>query len=158
MRVRRKKITAKIIDARHLHFGLLSALLLTLFPLFSQTEISDDIIPIAELNSRNSAFKQLERAVQNSYRVIALNSGKKDGKEAVPVSFFSYFAGKEETLLMIAARCSIRYETIATLNRISSPQMNISGTTILIPSCPGLFIPDKPKTPFESLLKKNAFH
>lgn len=101
---------------------------------------------ISELSSANVLFKQFSQEIENSYKQIARSA------EPVDVLFFKYTALSSDTLLTIAARCVLPYETIATLNRINGSDASIEGKTLLLPTCPGLFLPFDPKTPLEILL------
>jgi len=52
----------------------------------------------------------------------------------------------------ISARCNIPYGTLASLNRLSHAEDMANGTVLLLPSAPGIFIPENPKTDLERLL------
>ncbi len=54
--------------------------------------------------------------------------------------------------MTIAARCAIPYDSIASLNRIPSAQYELAGSTILLPTVPGLYVPETASTPLETLL------
>lgn len=101
---------------------------------------------ISELSSTNILFKQFSQEIENSYKKIARTV------EPVDLLFFKYTAKPSDTLITIAARCVLPYETLATLNRINSSNALIAGMTLLLPTCPGLFLPSDPKTPLEILL------
>jgi hypothetical protein len=59
---------------------------------------------------------------------------------------------EEDSLLSVAARLSVSYDSIASLNRIPSSRENLAGRIIVIPSLPGLYLPDAAETSFEHLL------
>lgn len=101
---------------------------------------------LTELSSKNILFKQFSEEIENSYKKLARSS------EPVDILFFSYKALPSDTLISISARCVLPYETIATLNRLPSTDTSIAGKTLLLPTCPGLFLPSDPKTPLEILL------
>jgi len=71
---------------------------------------------------------------------------------ASSLTIYSYTPGDDEGLLAIAARCNIPYGTLATLNRLSHSEDMLSGRAILLPSMPGIFIPERPGTDLERLL------
>ncbi len=101
---------------------------------------------ITELSSKNLLFKQFSQEVENSYKLIASSS-----EQIIPL-FFSYTSTSSDTLLTISSRCTLPYETVATLNRINGNDVSLDGKVLLLPTCPGLFLPSDPKTPLEILL------
>ena len=102
---------------------------------------------ITELSSQNPVFIQYQQDVEEANKALA-------SKKEPVLSFYTYRACKTDSLFSIAARCSIPYETIATLNSISDTQENISAKTLILPSIAGVFIPYKPLTAVEILLAK----
>lgn len=113
--------------------------------IFSQTSNQTYFPSIIELSSKDPVFKQYCQDVELNYKKIA--------KEEDLFSFFyTYTPKSEDTLLSISSRCNIPYETIATINRISSIHSDVSNKTLYLPTCPGLFITQKPLTTIENLL------
>lgn len=108
-----------------------------------------DAIPrIPALESSDPVFSQYSDDVSEAR--IALATGK--AGERPPIHIYVYTAGKGDTLLAIAARCSVPYDAIASLNRIASMQDSIAGKNLLLPTLPGLYLPDKAENAFETLL------
>jgi murein DD-endopeptidase MepM/ murein hydrolase activator NlpD len=70
----------------------------------------------------------------------------------LPVRFYAYKMREEDSLLSVAARLSVSYDSIASLNRIPSIRENLAGRILVIPSLPGLYLPDAAETSFEHLL------
>jgi murein DD-endopeptidase MepM/ murein hydrolase activator NlpD len=70
----------------------------------------------------------------------------------LPLGLYSYLVQKGDTILDIAAMCSIPYDSIVTLNRIASIQEPIEGRILLLPTVPGLYLPEKANSTFENLL------
>ena len=103
---------------------------------------------IQSLSSDNPVFEQYCDDVQSARIAIA---NAKPG-DALPVSMYAYTATANDTLLTIAARCSIPYDAIASLNRISSLKEALTGRTLMIPTLPGLYLPDKAESTLENLL------
>ena len=113
-----------------------------LFSLFSQQYYPR----IQKLQVSDLLFVQLEQDIAASYKALAAGE--------VPVlKVYSYIATETDDLLSIASRCSIPYETIATLNRLSSADAKLSGRKLLLPSCPGLFLPEISITPLEHIME-----
>jgi murein DD-endopeptidase MepM/ murein hydrolase activator NlpD len=108
-----------------------------------------DAIPkIPALESSDPVFSQYSDDVSEARIALAT---EKVG-ERPPIHIYAYTAKKDDTLLAIAARCSVPYDAIASLNRIASMQDSIAGKTLLLPTLPGLYLPDKAENTFENLL------
>jgi hypothetical protein len=58
-----------------------------------------------------------------------------------------------EDILSLAARCNIPYDALITLNRLPHLADFDGSGIMLLPSIPGLFIPETPKTDLELLLR-----
>lgn len=105
---------------------------------------------IPELSSRNPVFARYMQEIEYAYQCIAA------GRE-IPLVFYQYTVKENETLLQIAARCSIPYEQIALLNTIPVIDTVLTGTTIYLPNAPGLFVPEYPETAIGTLVKKRLY-
>jgi hypothetical protein len=103
---------------------------------------------IPSLVSSDPVFRQYCDDVEEARKAIASTATGK----TVPVRLYSYRATSSDTLLTIAARCSIPYDAIASLNRIASMQESLEGRTLIIPALPGLYLPDKAVNTLENLL------
>lgn len=79
----------------------------------------------------------------------ALAAGK-TGKD-LPFRFYLYTVKKEDSLLKIAARCSVPYDSIVTLNRIESIETEITGKMLILPTLPAVYLPDIPVSSIEKL-------
>jgi hypothetical protein len=104
---------------------------------------------IARLDSRDPVFRQYTEAVDLSRRLIY---GKKENPRVLAenLRIYSYTLSENDDILGLAARCNIPYAGIATLNRIShSASMP---ETVLLPSVPGIFIPETPFNDLEQLM------
>ncbi|MCI5830564.1 MAG: M23 family metallopeptidase [Treponema sp.] len=108
-------------------------------------DIQQFIPEIEELSSLNFLFAQYQQDVQNANK----NYYREKENELI---FYRYKAKNDETLISIASRCSIRQDTLATINSISESKEIVAGKTLLLPSCDGLYIPLKPENYFELLL------
>ncbi|MDR1507834.1 MAG: M23 family metallopeptidase [Treponema sp.] len=125
---------------------LLPALLLfrAVFPAWG-----GDFPVITRLDSRDPVFRQYVEAVDLSRRLVY---GKREDpkKLAENLRIYSYVLSDADDILSLAARCNIPYAGIATLNRISHPES--MPRTVLLPSVPGIFIPETPSTDLEQLI------
>lgn len=116
-------------------------LLISLFniSLFSQEDdkvikISEERLPVlSTINAKDPVFKEYSFIVADNYKLIAQ---QKDPD----LVFFKYKVEEKVDLLSLAARCNIRYETIATLNGLENSHDSITGKTLLLPTAPGLFV------------------
>jgi murein DD-endopeptidase MepM/ murein hydrolase activator NlpD len=103
---------------------------------------------IPSLASQDPVFAQYSDDVLAARQAIA--AMRKD--KPLPITIYCYTVRPEDTLIAIAARCAIPYDAIASLNRIASAGEPIAGRTILLPTLPGLYLPDTASTTFERLL------
>jgi murein DD-endopeptidase MepM/ murein hydrolase activator NlpD len=55
-------------------------------------------------------------------------------------------------LFALSARLSLPYESLATLNHLDRSRSLLAGETLLVPSAPGIFVPEKPASDLEFLL------
>jgi len=111
---------------------------------------------IPELKSSNPVFSQYCDDVSISYKEFIKT-------ETSFPTFYSYKVKTDETLLQIASRCNITYDTIATLNSISNVDESLKDKTLVLPTAIGLFILDnghikyeEPLNSIETLLQKKS--
>jgi murein DD-endopeptidase MepM/ murein hydrolase activator NlpD len=117
-------------------------------PLFAE----EDFPLIAALDSRDTLFRQLLADVELSRRRIfnRERTGERPENTAASLTVYRYVPKAGEDLFDIAARVNIPYASLATLNRFAHPSA-MTGT-LLLPSAPGIFIPEEPKTGLERLV------
>lgn len=119
--------------------------LFILFLLSVLPATTEPIVNISDLSSRNFVFSQYQDEVQLSNKAWAL--GKKN-----PLLLFGYKAKKTDSIISVAARCSIRQETLATVNAIDSADQDITGKQLYLPSADGIFISQPPQGRLQVLL------
>ncbi len=100
---------------------------------------------IEKLEFSDYVFAQYCDDVLNARKALAAS------KEELPIFFYLYTASKDDTIVRIAARCSIPYDALVTLNRIESVQSNIAGQTLLLPTLPAIYLSEKPVSNIEIL-------
>ena len=110
--------------------------------LFSQTY---PVIP--KLDSRNDLFKQYQEDVEYQNKLMAT-------RKNASATFYLYRAEKDDTLIRVAARCGVPYETISTCNGITGSEQNIEGDLLYLSTATGLFIPENPENIMEMILSK----
>lgn len=106
----------------------------------------DRMIELPSIKSKDPVFKEYGYIVNDNYKAVS----KKQKPELL---FFKYTVNDNQTLLQIASRCNITYDTIASLNGLEDNEDQLKGRTLILPTCTGLFIiKDKPNTSIEILL------
>ncbi|TVR93392.1 MAG: M23 family metallopeptidase [Spirochaetaceae bacterium] len=101
---------------------------------------------IRALNNSDPVFRQHQEGVNEYYRAAARNH------ERPPLMVYQVRPRQNDTLLSIAARFSLPYSAIASLNRLDSPEIPHTHEFLLVPSMPGLFVPTEPETDLEFML------
>jgi murein DD-endopeptidase MepM/ murein hydrolase activator NlpD len=67
------------------------------------------------------------------------------------LTIYAYTPKSGEDLMSLAARCTMPYSALATLNRLPAATAGLN-RSLLLPSIPGLFIPEEPRSDLEMLL------
>ncbi|MDR2519307.1 MAG: M23 family metallopeptidase [Spirochaetaceae bacterium] len=116
---------------------------------------AEDFPVIQRMEIQDTAFKQYLFDVETARRRAA-GLGKAGGESpaslAEALTVYAYTPRAADDILGIAARCAVPYASIATLNRIARQGALDTGRALLLPSAPGLFIPEAPGSGFEELL------
>ena len=102
---------------------------------------------IPELSPQNPIFQQYSDDVLYARKALAAGKTARD----LPLQFYRYKVQKEDTIIRIAARCSIPYDALITLNGIESVKINIFGKMLLLPTLPALYLPEKAVSDIEKL-------
>ena len=110
---------------------------------------------IQSLGPQDTAFKQYQDDVETARRRVA-GLGKPGGEDplslAEALTVYAYTPRATDDILSLAARCAIPYAGIVTLNRIAHQGALDTEKSLLLPSAPGLFIPETPASGLEELL------
>jgi len=107
---------------------------------------------IARLDSRDDGYKQFIADVEVNRRRI-FNRGRESAADfAGALTVYQYTPREGEDIFFLAARCNIPYSALASLNRLNHPSMFEAGKPLLLPSVPGLFVPQEPRSDLERLL------
>ncbi|MDR3341779.1 MAG: M23 family metallopeptidase [Treponema sp.] len=108
---------------------------------------------ISVLDLRDIAFKQYSSDVQVArQRVFRERTGESLDAIAEALTIYAYTPLQSDTILGLAARCTIPYAALVTLNRLAHPDSMENASTLLLPSAPGIFIPETPDSDLERLL------
>jgi murein DD-endopeptidase MepM/ murein hydrolase activator NlpD len=106
---------------------------------------------IERMDSRDSGFRQYIADVENNRR--RLFSRQNSPQAAVEsLTIYQYSPRPDEDIFSLAARCNIPYSALASLNRLGNPAMVEAGKSLLLPSCPGIFIHASLESDLEKLL------
>ncbi|GHU13175.1 peptidase M23 [Spirochaetia bacterium] len=109
----------------------------------------EDFPVISRLDTRDPVFRQYVDNVDHTRRLIF---GRQTDPQLVAEGFrvFSYMLSTDDDIYRLAARCNIPYAALATLNRIAHPSS--LPPTLLLPTAPGVFIPENPSNDLEQIL------
>ena len=125
---------------------------LFLVPAIHGEENAGDLPLIERLDGRDLMFRQYSEDVALGRKaVFSINRAAGAEDIARQLTLYVYVPSADDDFLRIAARCNIPYDTIATLNRLSRIPSFPDGTLIL-PSVPGIFIPEDAESDLEKLI------
>jgi len=135
--------------------GLAAAALLALALLAASPEPAYP--RLASLGPDDPIFQQQQEQLAASYAALEL------GAEPPELLFYSYTiktapardgasAKGAVDLYSLAARLNLPYEAIATLNGLDRIREFLPGERLLVPSIPGLFLPEQPSSDLEFLV------
>jgi murein DD-endopeptidase MepM/ murein hydrolase activator NlpD len=122
----------------------------------SQQTASSDFPVIERLNPTDMAFRQLMSDVEANRRRLAVIRNRYVSASAEDtashLTIFQYTTRPGEDIFFLAARTNIPYSALVSLNRINNPSALRAGMVLLLPSCPGIFIPAGGETDLERLM------
>jgi murein DD-endopeptidase MepM/ murein hydrolase activator NlpD len=101
---------------------------------------------IRRLSPKDVVFRQISDTIAQAYQAESNSGGYPD------LFLCTWRAVGGEDLMAVAARLSLPYETLATLNGIGRPRPFNAGETVLIPSVAGVFVPDIARNDLDILL------
>ena len=137
----------------------LPALALILFGIAARPVTGQEIFypGIQRLDTRDAVFSQFLSDVESSRRLLFITAnGRYSSQNPLDVlTIYSYTPGEGESILTLSARCNVPYSSIATLNRIANAADMQAGKPLLLPSMPGLFIPENPENELECLMQSS---
>jgi len=115
----------------------------------SQFELSFPVI--TRMVPSDNGFRQFISDVESNRRRLSGTRSRPE-ETAEHLTVYQYAARQGDDLFSIAARCNIPYSALASLNRLDSPASLEAGTLLLLPSCPGIYIPSAPESDLERLI------
>ncbi|QQO10968.1 M23 family metallopeptidase [Breznakiella homolactica] len=119
-----------------------------------ETDLSVSFPRILRLESGDTGFKQYQSNVEYAYRRIADLERRGSSAESIleDLTIFSYIPRQEDDIFKVAARCNVPYAALATLNRFGHPSSLGDAALVLLPSIPGIFIPQNPESDLELVM------
>jgi len=145
-------------------FALAFILFHVVFYSYAQDGESGGYPLISQMNPRDENFRNLIADVQrNRPRVFNREKSRNDAKResaddiAQALTIYRYVPKEDDTIISLAARCSIPYSSLASVNRLGGASMLEAGKPLLIPSAPGIFVPRDPNSDIEFLMASRRF-
>ncbi len=131
-----------------------SSSLALLFALIAPALLWAQYPRIHSLSPQDVVFRQLMEDLDAAYRDEARE--KKMGTSPSPaptaLSIYAYSLAKGMDIFSLASRLNLPYDSLASLNRLDSPGSLRPGMELLIPSRPGIFLPENPRSDIEYLM------
>jgi murein DD-endopeptidase MepM/ murein hydrolase activator NlpD len=130
---------------------LLGVALFFCLPLSHAQNVGNFSFPvITRLDVGDTGFKQYISDVESNRRRLAALRGRLL-EVAEYLTIYQYTLRDGEDIFFLAARCNVPYSSLASLNRLNNPLSLETGKPILLPSCPGIYIPDNINSDLEKL-------
>jgi len=115
---------------------------------------------IERMDRRDEGFRQYIADVEANRRLV-FNRNRRQGITAETIAealtIYRYVAREGDDLFSLAARSNIPFSALATLNRLGASDAVRPGMLLLLPSAPGVFVPDEPESDLERLLASGRF-
>jgi len=115
---------------------------------------------IGEMNRRDAGFRQYIADVEANRRLVFLRGRRADvtaDSIAGALTIYSYTVREGDDLFSLAARGNIPFSALASLNRLGNRTDLRPGMTLLLPSVPGIFVPEEPASDLERLMASARF-
>jgi murein DD-endopeptidase MepM/ murein hydrolase activator NlpD len=104
------------------------------------------------LEQTDVTFAQYLADVEEARGRLASPSANTLSEAVAALATYAYRTDSTDSLFAVAARCNVPYDTIATANRLDAAELLGAGRVLILPSTPGLFIPERPESDLERLL------
>ncbi|MEI6386547.1 MAG: M23 family metallopeptidase, partial [Spirochaetota bacterium] len=101
---------------------------------------------LRSLGPEDPLFIQQQDGVAEAYAAMGSGSRLPD------LALYEYLVPKGADLFALAARLSLPYETVATLNGLDRSTSPIEGKVLLVPSTPGIFVPERTRSDLDLIL------
>jgi murein DD-endopeptidase MepM/ murein hydrolase activator NlpD len=111
---------------------------------------------IRSLEPGDVVFKQLMEDLDSAYRDESDDKRRAIAGKGEPrpsaLTIYAFTMAYEADVFSLAARLNLPYDSLATLNRMAGTEPVKPGTELLIPSRPGIFLPEHPVSDLELLM------
>jgi len=126
-------------------------------PIYAQPAGTGGVPPIEfpeikQLNPSDLSFRQYTTDVHANRRRLAGGRAIKAEEIVEHLTIYQYKVKPEDDILFLAARLNIPYSALASLNGLNNPSALEPGKPLLLPSCPGIFVPSNVSSDLEKLL------
>ena len=105
---------------------------------------------IIRMTPGDDGFRQFISDVESNRRRLS-GAARRPQESAENLTIYQYTTRQGDDLFSIAARCNIPYSALASLNRLGNPAALETGRVLLLPSCPGIYIPEALESDLERL-------
>jgi murein DD-endopeptidase MepM/ murein hydrolase activator NlpD len=122
-----------------------------LLSLPSLSAFSQDFPVIRRLDPSDTMFRQFISDVEGNRRRVSGAQTRSAEEIAQYLTIYQYTPRQEDDIFFLSARLNIPYSALTSINRLNSPSALESGKTLLLPSCPGIFIPVILQTDLEKI-------
>jgi murein DD-endopeptidase MepM/ murein hydrolase activator NlpD len=113
---------------------------------------------IGRLRSSDSLYKEYSAEVARAYTLVSAKAlARLDSWDSILSELKVYRHPLEagEDYLTLAARSNVGREALISLNHLEADRPLSQGELVLLPTIPGLYIPENPQTELEKLLASN---
>jgi murein DD-endopeptidase MepM/ murein hydrolase activator NlpD len=126
---------------------------LAFFLLFSSLPpvFTQDFPVIKRLDPGDTGFRQFISDVEGNRRRVSGVQNRSPEEITEYLTIYQYTPRQEDDIFFLSARLNIPYSALTSLNRLNSPASLESGKILLLPSCPGIFIPAILRTDLEKI-------
>jgi murein DD-endopeptidase MepM/ murein hydrolase activator NlpD len=109
---------------------------------------------ILRLAAGDASFMQYQADVADARQRLAnLEQARLDApRAAAGLTVYAYRPQQADEFFTLAARCGIPYAGLASANRLPNPDLLGRATVLLLPSVPGIYIPEPPLSDLERLM------
>ena len=114
--------------------------------LFAAAEATGQYPQLTTLGSNDVIYKQHQADVAEYYKT------SRTGRRLPDLAIYRYKPREGDTLITVASRLMIPYSSLASLNRMAHSDIPEGTDFLLIPSVPGVFVPETPVSELENLM------
>ncbi|NBF40514.1 MAG: peptidoglycan DD-metalloendopeptidase family protein [Spirochaetes bacterium] len=114
--------------------------------LLAATEAAGQYPRLTTLGSNDVIYKQHQADVAEYYKT------SRTGRDLPDLAIYRYKPRESDTLITVASRLMVPYSSLASLNRMAHSEIPDDTEYLLVPSVPGIFVPETPVSELENLM------